>query len=168
MDGVPAYSSHIISWNSDLLNTALATQHVRRQTSEASTSANARLHQSSMTSTSRGIRYMLILLWLLVPLNLVAGIATWNISGRQDTSFISNYFDTHDAERDTHWPLYLISTVTLDGQCSESLSPSTVVFNILFVAALQLLYTFALHIAEQFANLHRDERAWRYASKLDP
>lgn len=109
---------------------------------------------------------MLIFLWLLVPLLLVAGIVTWNLTGQQDTSFISDFFDSLDAQEGDHWPLYLI-----DGNketCSVPLSPRTVAVNILFVAALQLLYTIAFHVAEQFANLHRDERAWRHASRLDP
>jgi hypothetical protein len=109
---------------------------------------------------------MLIFLWLLVALLLVAGIATWTLSGQQDTSFISDYFDTDTADEGGHWPLYLISGKK--DPCSDLVSPRTVAVNILFVAALQLLYTIALHIAEQFANLHRDERAWRHASRLDP
>lgn len=101
-------------------------------------------------------------LWLLIPLLLVAGIVTRRITGNGDTFFIhESDFDGTD-----HWPLYLIDTNKDQYQHAEGLPQEAV--NILFVAALQLLYTIALHVAEQFANLHRDEQAWRYASRLRP
>lgn len=109
---------------------------------------------------------MLIFLWLLVPLVLVASIVTWNLTGRKDTSFIYNWFDLNPGPLEDHWPLFLIDTK--ENQCNRSQDPLKVVVNILFVAALQLLYTVALHVAEQFVNLHRDERAWRHASNLEP
>jgi hypothetical protein len=115
-----------------------------------------------MIKTSRSIIYMLIFLWLLVPLLLVAGIVIWNLTGKTDTSFIH---DSHSEATD-HWPLYLINTKKEQYRYWTGLPE--VIVNILFVAALQLLYTIALHVAEQFANLHRDEQAWRYASRLNP
>lgn len=123
-----------------------------------------------MTESSRSIKYMLIFLWLLVPLVFVAGVITWYLTGEADTSFISNYFDTpgSDYADASRWPLYLVDTKdVIDSQCGW-LRVSTVAVNFLFVAALQLLYTIALHVVEQFVNLHRDEWAWRHASTLNP
>src|SRR5947207_2996047 len=38
--------------------------------------------------------------------------------------------------------------------------------NFFFLASMQLLYTLALHTAEQLVNLHRDESAWHRTSAL--
>jgi hypothetical protein len=164
---LPKYSKHITTWNSSALNTALATQHPHPRPPQPDTSGPATRLQDRMYTTSRSILPMLIFLWFLVPLLCAAGIATWLLTGQQDLSFTFDYLAY--IWRDTNsknWPLWIFDTTS-----SERFQDQTsvhVLINILFVAALQLLYTIALHVAELFVNLHRDEINCRAASNLNP
>ena len=109
-----------------------------------------------MTHSSRNILYMLAFLWLLVPLLCVASAATWALTARDDNrdlSFLSEEAMTRKTRQ--NWPLNLWTTY----DASVRTFSGRIIINIFFIAALQLLYTITLHVAELFANLHRDEES---------
>lgn len=143
-----------MTWNSDPLNTSLALQHMRHEGALRHPIGTSRHRQPSSAHMNRAVRLIVLILWFLVPLILIGAITAWAVNIEDhDLSFIS----TKGQPPPAFW--------NGAGLGRYDLTPKSAV-NIFFVAGVQLIYTVALHIAEQLANLFRDETAWRRAGDL--
>ncbi|KAF2473026.1 uncharacterized protein BDR25DRAFT_352504 [Lindgomyces ingoldianus] len=152
----PSYDRKILSWSSDPLNTTLALLHDTWQRPELHPARLPRAVQPQVTYVYSRLKIVVAYLWFLVPLIGTGGGAILRIQNQQlDKSFIADSYGSI--------PTSLLPPCSVVGYCIGWHNSAPAV-NILFLAAVQILYTLAIHSAEQLVNLHRDEAVWRCAS----
>jgi uncharacterized membrane protein YqjE len=165
---LPSYRRQIISWNSDPLNTTLALLHKTWSVPALQPVGYATPIQPSIQFMQPKSRVTLTYLWCMVPLicGIGAGVVARSGYGL-DMSFVSQ-----DDRGTIELGINTDIGVSYDSQGWLQDSPQNssilTVVNILVLAAIQILYTLALHIVEQLVNQHRDEAAWRRSSLLGP
>ncbi|KAF2790657.1 hypothetical protein K505DRAFT_327449 [Melanomma pulvis-pyrius CBS 109.77] len=157
---LPPYGQQILSWNSDPLNTTLALLHETWSKPDTRPASIPIIKQPSIRTMHPRTRLILAYLCLLVPIICTGGavLIYANRENGTDWAFINSNQD-----------MAFISVVPASaGVLTQPVfwqaGPAIQIF---FLAAIQVLYTLALHTVEQLVNLHRDEASWRAASKLD-
>jgi hypothetical protein len=156
----PPYGHQIVSWNSDPLNTTLALLHSTWTRSDSGPASIPVMKQLPIRKLHLSTYFILAYLWFLVPI-ICTGGAVLIYANREngiDWAFVNS--DEDMAYIDVIPPAAGVLTYPNFWQAGPAIQ-------IFFVAAIQLLYTLALHTVEQLVNLHRDEASWRAASKLD-
>lgn len=163
---LPRYNKQIVSWNSDPLNTTLALRHMTGQFLKSQAGRAPKSRQPSLRSMNPGTTWAVVFLWLVVlgvciPMIFLVIIRSTEL----DYSFVST---TETGKSD-----YFFLVQTLVDDCNNKGGNegtidclgwrATPAANIFFLAAIQILYTLALHCAEQLVNLTRDEASWRRA-----
>lgn len=143
----PSQSRRILSYNSSPLNTTLALLHHDLARPECHRPAVPRPHQTPVIKAVREVRWITVFLWCLTPLIAIWGAAMWLVSveryGVPDLSF--------DPQIE-------------DGTCPVGRHGYDSLVGLASITAMQLVYTLALHAAEQVVNLSRDEAVWRRAA----
>jgi hypothetical protein len=156
----PPYGHQIVSWNSDPLNTTLSLLHSTWTKSDSGPASIPVMKQLPIRKLHPGTYFILAYLWFLVPIICTGGavLIYANRENGTDWAFINSNEDT--AYIDVIPPTAGVLAYPTFWQTGPAIQ-------IFVVAAIQLLYTLALHTVEQLVNLHRDEASWRAASKLD-
>lgn len=157
---LPPYGRQILSWNSDPLNTTLALLHETWSKPDMRPPSIPVIKQPSIRTMHPRTRFILAYLCFLVPIICAGGgvLIYANRENGTDWAFINSKEDV----------AFISIVPETAGVLSQPVfwqaGPAIQIF---FLAAIQVLYTLALHTVEQLVNLHRDEASWRAASKLD-
>jgi hypothetical protein len=161
---IPRKGRQILSWNSSPLNTALANLHrdADQQLVVSRHPSAPKFRQQAAQKIIPALRKITVALWAIVPLVTIWGAVTWYLA-LKDTGSADTSFSPED-DTDGVYP----ESATAGGEANSWLWRPDIdtIINIFIITSMQLLYTLALHAAEQVVNLSRDETQWRNAGTL--
>ena len=152
---MPSKPRRILSWNSGLLNTTLALLHKNRIRRTQGYPTAPRSRQTPASKAARPFVVIVILLRILFRLILIWGLIMWFVELKMNHGKANTSFDPEN----TSGGVYPNSHQTP----SRSL---LFILPLAIITAMQIIYTLALHAAEQVVNLTRDEVMWHRAGDL--
>ncbi|MBA7491031.1 hypothetical protein ES702_01576 [subsurface metagenome] len=153
----PVKSRQILSWNSSPLNTTLALLHEGQIQRTPRAPLIPQERQSPASKATKIVKIITLFLWALLPVLLAWGLAMWFVELRMNHGESNDSFDPQNTSGGVSPGQF--------GYKGGDWGPKTIM-PLMIVTLIQLVYTLALHMAEQIVNLTRDEAMWRRAGNI--